>query len=65
MEKLTGVKVFQVEFVCETCKQGNMVFDGMTLTSNPPWFVHKCDNVNCGITANLRQRYPTIRYEKK
>ena len=62
MEQLTEVKVYRVEFTCDTCGQGKLIYDGLTLSSNPPWFVHKCDH--CNVKVNLRQRYPSISHQR-
>lgn len=39
------------------CK-GELVYDGVTLPSNPPQFVHKCKA--CGDMVRLRERYPRL-----
>jgi len=56
MEKYTEVKTYSVVYICDTCSEGEMVFDGLTLTSYPPLYPHTCDK--CGDKKNLRTRYP-------
>jgi hypothetical protein len=58
MEKLKEVKTYQVEFECGECGQGNMIYDGLTLESNPPKYVHKCSH--CQARKDLPYRYPRI-----
>lgn len=44
---------------CKNCSDGEMKSTGVVLTSNPPWYVHKCNS--CGISENyLNQCYPWI-----
>lgn len=49
---------------CPICKDGELVSTGMALTSNPPWYVHKCDK--CFVSAHERNNYPMtyIEYEE-
>lgn len=56
------VRVFRIDFVCESCNKGNMVATGEMLTSNPPWYIHKCDN--CGVTEKyFNKSYPSVEQE--
>ena len=61
MEKKTEVRSFEVSYICDRCNEGMMIFTGITLTSYPPQYQHKCDQ--CSNTQNFRVVYPTIRYE--
>lgn len=56
-----NVNVIQVDAQCERC--GELLRPtGISLMSNPPWYVHKCKG--CGSEENLRIRYPYLAYER-
>ncbi len=57
-----SVRVIRTDYICDECKVGKMGPAGLMLTSNPPWYVHKCPN--CNKEINLRNSYPVISYEK-
>ena len=59
-ELKTEIKSYRVTFLCEECNEGDMVYTGMELTSNPPWYTHRCNK--CGEYKNFRRRYPGIVY---
>lgn len=52
---------YRVNKRCSKCNTGNLIFDGFTKTSNPPWYVHRCNN--CGNLEDLRKQYPCIEHE--
>lgn len=54
-EEIKEVKTFSVKYNCSAC--GNeMVFGGITLTSNPPQYPHICSY--CGNKETLKKKYP-------
>ena len=61
-EVKTEVRTFNVEYVCDSCNQANMRSTGIVLTSNPPWYPHKCPN--CGACQDFRTSYPKFVTEK-
>ena len=61
-EKIYDTKVFEVDYACDNCNSGLMINSGTMLPSYPPQYPHKCKH--CGLTKNLLQKYPTIRYER-
>ena len=54
------IDTYLVHHYCDGCGKGVAEYQGIQLTSNPPWFVHECSN--CGIAINLKQPYPLLRY---
>jgi hypothetical protein len=63
-ERRVPVRTIRVTMPCpaEGCA-GEMRHTGLTLTSNPPWFVHRCPV--CGHEDQLRRRYPVLEYEEE
>jgi hypothetical protein len=58
-EQRYELKPFGVRYVC---KCGNeMEYTGQMLMSDPPQFVHLCNE--CNSKENLREKYPTVRWE--
>jgi len=49
-----------VDYLCDMCNDGYMRYTGTTLTTNPPWYQHKCDK--CGHIENMADMYPRIEY---
>jgi DNA-directed RNA polymerase subunit RPC12/RpoP len=53
-----------VEYICDVCKAGVMLESG-----KPDWsaevitFPHTCNN--CGTQMNLKEKYPTVRFERQ
>ena len=59
MERKTEVRTYRTEQFC-SCG-GKMKYTGGMLASNPPWYIHKCED--CGENKNFREVYPKIAYE--
>jgi predicted RNA-binding Zn-ribbon protein involved in translation (DUF1610 family) len=59
-EKQTPVQTVVVDYVCDSCGEGHMLPTGITLTSNPPQYPHKCDK--CGTQDVFLTRYPQGRH---
>lgn len=60
MVEKTPVKVIQVNYHCDECPDGSMLPTGITLTSYPPQYPHKC--TNCGATKTFNTIYPYLEY---
>lgn len=60
MEKKKEVKVFLTRKFCDC--GGEMVPDGMVLTSYPPHYSHTCNK--CGKVEAYWDRYPKMEYEE-
>lgn len=58
----TPVKVYHVEYICDSCGMDFMKFTGQMHSSYPPWFRHVCPK--CGESTALRYKYPRIVYEQ-
>lgn len=60
--EVTELKTFEKNMKCtkEGCT-GKIVYTGGMLTSNPPWFGHRC--TICGLDLNLRERFPRLIYQ--
>ena len=58
-EVKTEVKTFRVKLKCDC--GGDMIYNGMVLTSNPPLYPHICDK--CEARVNRRNKYPMITTE--
>lgn len=63
MEVKEEVKSFRIIQKCDKCKQGEMVPTGLTYTSYPPTYEHKCNC--CGWTTSYNKTYPAIVHELK
>ncbi len=61
-ERTYEVKTVGVDYECDACHAGTMQQTGIMLPSDPPWWRHKCSN--CGLVEDLRQKYPTVRWER-
>lgn len=51
-ERRTEVVYYRVDLTCDDCGAVTE-FTGITKTSNPPWYVHKC--VGCGKVTDERR----------
>lgn len=60
-EVKTQVKTYEVQYVCDVCKDGYMEPNGIMLTSNPPKYQHSCQN--CNHSVSFRVQYPRMVYE--
>lgn len=54
------VRTVENRAVCNDCNV-EMEFGGVTLTTYPPLYPHRCPK--CGTTQNLNNCYPCISYE--
>jgi len=63
MKEITELKVFQVTYKCDECKEGNMEpFGNRVFASYPAQHPHKC--TKCGHEINVSgETYPKIIYE--
>lgn len=52
--KLKGYRT--IEYICDSCKVGEMKPTGIMLTCEPPLYQHKC--TNCGEINSFRNNYP-------
>jgi len=61
METRTELKQFLINKQCDHCKTGTMrSVKGVTLTTNPIQYAHKCDNEECGADVLYPKEYPYI-----
>lgn len=60
-ENRNKVAVYNIEYICDKCGVGNMIFKNIVLTSNPPKYPHKC--IHCGNEQILLKQYPALEYE--
>ena len=69
MEKLTELRTYRVDFVCEMCGEGLMIYTrGPVLGESPIFpsglprqFPHQCSE--CGWEQYFHSTYPAFRYE--
>lgn len=61
VEETYEVKTFMRNATHKDCG-GTFKATGLTLTSNPPWYVHTC--TKCNTRENLRHQYPYTFVEK-
>jgi len=62
MEERFEIKMYGVNYKCKECKTGNMCeHNGKSLCTNPPQYLHKCDN--CDAEEYLLNRYPLMKCE--
>lgn len=54
------VKTYEVNYQCDKCGKGNMVFiaGSPCLLSSPPKYLHTCNNKECREVANFTHTYP-------
>lgn len=50
------VQTVQVDYTCDECGKGQMRFGGVTLTSYPPQYPHRCSE--CGAKKTFNVIYP-------
>lgn len=58
-ERLTEVKVYSVDYVCDSCGMGKMRSDGTFLSSIPAKYPHVCEK--CG----WKKTFVDIKYPHK
>lgn len=54
--KIKEVKI--IDHICDNCRVGKMEPTGITLTSMPPKYEHRCPC--CNTRANLSHNYPRV-----
>jgi hypothetical protein len=59
MERRYEIRQEEVAYVCDACREGEMLSDGFCLTSNPPQYPHRCNR--CGHMQTFDARYPFTR----
>lgn len=50
----------RVDYICDKCGEGGMVFTGQVALSNPPQHYHRCEV--CGWTQAFPLTYPRTEY---
>jgi hypothetical protein len=55
-EIIREVRQVEVDYLCDGCGKATMRPTGLTLTSHPPKYPHKC--VACGAEQNFAQQFP-------
>ena len=63
MEARKEVKPIKVDYKCPKCDNGYLRTYGTVLTSYPPQYPHKCNNLKCDYVQNFSITYPYIDYE--
>ncbi|MDT8719706.1 hypothetical protein IAI10_24015 [Clostridium sp. 19966] len=62
MEQKVIVKPVGIKYICDVCKEGEMIQTAYNdWESNPPRYEHIC--TNCSTKIYLNEKYPLIRYE--
>lgn len=61
MERKFTVKPVGVKYICDSCGEGEMIYTGDIIFSDPPKFKHTCSN--CDINQNYSEKYPLVRYQ--
>lgn len=59
-ETRSQVRVMRVDYICDKCGEGGMVFTGQVALSNPPYHYHRCEV--CGWTQAFPMTYPRTEY---
>jgi hypothetical protein len=62
MEKKTEVKVYQVDYICDKCGGGKVLYTGKVFPMNPPLYESKCKK--CGEVYRMRKTYPMVVHEE-
>lgn len=42
-ENLQELKTYHVTYICDKCGEGEMVYGGICLATNPPQYPHECN----------------------
>lgn len=63
MEKEIQVEPICVQYICDSCKEGEMIFIKFNHESMIHPFSHQC--TKCGCNIDLQEKYPLIRYRTK
>lgn len=59
-ETRSQVRVMRVDYICDKCGEGGMVFTGQVALSNPPQHYHRCEV--CGWAQTFPLTYPRTEY---
>lgn len=63
MEKTFTVKPVGVKYICDSCKNGEMLpTENIKMFEKHIEFTHKCKK--CGSEKDFTEKYPLIRYEQ-
>lgn len=54
------LKPVQVDYICDTCGEGELKPTGAMKLSYPPLYTHKCSK--CNEVFDLKKTYPSIEY---
>jgi hypothetical protein len=54
-------KPYKVIWICDKCGDGIMEYSGISYSTNPPMYPHKCSK--CGNPETVDNIYPRIEYE--
>lgn len=60
MEQFFDIIPKEVKYQCDNCKEGEMVYKGNMLMTNPPQFTHECSY--CKTEQVFYEKYPTIKW---
>lgn len=63
MEVEKEVKTVKVDYRCDECDFGFMRPTGTCFPTNPPQYIHKCNNEHCGQERIFNVSYPFIDYK--
>lgn len=44
MERKRRVKTYEIVYICDECKKGEVENTNITITTNPPIHKHRCNN---------------------
>jgi len=59
------VKTYKVHYICDECKQGELLPTGTCYPTNPPQYPHKCSNIDyCNSARTFNIQYPALKYEE-
>ncbi|MED1556790.1 hypothetical protein [Bacillus paramycoides] len=61
MEKEFEVHPVLARYICDSCKEGEMLPTGEWRMINPPTFEHECNK--CGKKISFLEQYPLIRWK--
>jgi len=62
MEVKFKVETLGLKYVCDECKEGDMIFTGLGTQKQPQKFQHKCNK--CGKEKLLDRQYPGVEWKE-